>query len=109
LLVKDPNPGSVTVTQVVGAMAGKTYRLAARAARPVGNSRQSIWVDFLDGSFNDLGRVRAYAGSSNAWNVVATSAAAPQNTRYARVVIYGAATDTYASTYYWDDVSLTAQ
>jgi uncharacterized protein YkwD len=109
LRVVDPNPGSVTATQLVAATAGKTYKLSAKAKRPSGNSRQSIWVDFLDASYNNLGRFRAYATSYNTWATVSTTGAAPANTKYARVVIYGSSTDTYASTYHWDNVSLVAQ
>jgi uncharacterized protein YkwD len=104
--VKDPDPGSVTATQLVSARAGTTYKLTARAKRPSGNSRQSIWIDFLDASYNNLGRVRAYPTSLSTWNTVTTSGVAPANTAYARVVIYGSNYTGYVSTFDWDDVTL---
>lgn len=108
LHVKDPDPGSVTATQLVAARAGVTYKLSARAKRPMGNSRQSVWVDFLDASYGSLGRVRVYPSSLSTWNSVTTSGVAPANTMYARVVVYGSSTTGYVSTFDWDDVSLTA-
>jgi uncharacterized protein YkwD len=109
LHVKDPDPGSVTATQVVAAKAGVTYQLTARAKRPSGNSRQSIWVDFLNSSYGSLGRVRVYPSSLSTWNTVTTSGLAPAGTTYARVVVYGSSTAGYVSTFDWDDVSLTAK
>lgn len=106
LHVNDPDPGSVTATQLVTARAGTTYTLTARAKRPSGNSRQSIWIDFLDASYNNLGRVRGYPSSSSAWNTVTMSGAAPANTAYARVVVYGSSSTGYVSSYDWDDITL---
>ena len=109
LHVIDPDPGSVTATQLVTAKAGAAYQLSARAKRPSGNSRQSIWIDFLDASYGQLTRVRAYPSSLSTWNTVTTSGVAPANTVYARVVVYGSSYTGYVSSFDWDDVALVAQ
>jgi uncharacterized protein YkwD len=109
LHVKDPDPGSVTATQVVAAKAGTNYKLTARAKRPSGNSRQSVWIDFLNSSYGSLGRVRVYPTSSSLWNTVTATGVAPAGTTYARVVVYGSSTAGYVSSFDWDDLTLAAQ
>ncbi|HEY5949767.1 MAG TPA: CAP domain-containing protein [Kofleriaceae bacterium] len=110
LRVTDALVGSISVAQLVAATAGKTYTLAASTRRVSGTTSQVVYLDFLDASRARIGRTTLSGGSNPAFHALTTTRVAPAGTAYVRVAVYGyQANNDYASTYDWDDFTLTAQ
>jgi uncharacterized protein YkwD len=109
LRVIDVLAGSISVAQIAPATAGKTYSLTAKTRRVAGTTSQIVYLDFLDASYARIGRTSVSAGSNTAFHAITRSGLAPAGTKYVRVAVYGyAGNNDYASTYDWDDITLTS-
>jgi uncharacterized protein YkwD len=109
LRIVDALVGYIGVAQLVAGTPGKTYTVSAKARRVNGYSGQIIYLDFLDGAYNRIGRSQISGGSGTTYHPVTGSQAAPAGTAFVRVTLYGyVGNNDWYSTYDWDDVSLTA-
>lgn len=108
LRLGDPDPGSVSGTQVVRAAAGVNYRVTAMTRRVAGASSQTLYLDFLDGNFARLKAVTASAGTSGSFVTVKSEEVSPAGTRYVRVILWGSGTAGHKSTFDWDTVRIAA-
>ncbi|HUS32616.1 MAG TPA: CAP domain-containing protein [Kofleriaceae bacterium] len=107
LRLYDALTGYISVAQLVAAAPGKIYDLKANAAWVSGSTGQVIYLDFLDSSYQRIGRSTISAGSSSTLHQLTRSVTAPAGTAFARVTLYGyAGNNDYSSTYTWDDLSL---
>jgi uncharacterized protein YkwD len=110
LRVVDALSGSISVGQLVAATAGKTYAFSAKVRRVSGGSAQAVYLDFLNASYSRIGRSTITPGTSTTFHDVTRNVVAPTGTAFVRVTIYGyQGSNNYASTYDWDEVTLTAQ
>lgn len=108
LRLTDPDPGSVSGAQVVRAAAGVNYRVSAQARRTAGATQQTLYLDFLDGSFTRIKAVTAGGGTLNTFAPVKVEEVAPSGTKYVRVILWGSGTTGHKSTFDWDAVRVEA-
>jgi uncharacterized protein YkwD len=108
LRLGDPDPGSVSGTQVVRAGAGVNYRVSAQARRASGSTQQTLYLDFLD---KDFGRIKALTvggGTTSTFAPVKVEEVSPAGTKYVRVILWGSGTAGHKSTFDWDAVRIEA-
>lgn len=108
LRLTDPDPGSAAATQVVRAARGINYRVSAVARRNSGTSAQTLYLDFLDGSFARLKAVTAAVPTGSGFVAVKAEDVAPSGTKYVRVILWGSGTAGHKSQFDWDSVKLEA-
>jgi len=106
--VVDPSAGHVAMTQLVRALNGVNYRVTAAVQRRSGATQQTLFLDFLNGSYERIVARTVPTGTSASWTRIQVEDVAPAGTRYVRILLYGSAAGSTASTYDWDDVRLTA-
>jgi uncharacterized protein YkwD len=104
LRLGDPDPGSVSGTQVVRAAANVNYRVSATARRSAGTTQQTLYLDFLDGSFTRLKAVTVGASTAP----LKVEEVSPAGTKYVRVILWGSGTAGHKSTWDWDAVRVEA-
>lgn len=108
LRLGDPDPGSVSGTQVVRAAAGVNYRVSAYARRNAGATQQTLYLDFLNKDFARIKAVTVGGGTTNTFAQVKAEEVAPAGTRYVRVILWGSGTAGHKSTFDWDVVRVEA-
>jgi uncharacterized protein YkwD len=103
LRVVDALVGNISVAQLVGVTAGKSYTFSSKATYVSGTKTgQVVYIDFLNATYARIGRTTLSPA-------VTRTVTAPAGSAFARVTIYGyQGNNDYASTYDWDDVSLVA-
>ena len=107
--ITDALTGNIAVAQLVAATPGTSYRFAAKARYVSGAAGgQIVYLDFLDASYATIGRATLSAGSGATFHDVTATRVAPTGTAFVRVALYGyTGNNDWASTYDWDEVSLT--
>lgn len=110
LRVVDALVGNISVAQLVSATGGKSYTFSSKARYVSGNSYgQIVYLDFLDASYNRIGRTTLNAGTSSTQHTITRTLTAPAGAAFARVTLYGyVGNNDYSSTFEWDDVTLKA-
>jgi uncharacterized protein YkwD len=110
LHVVDALTGNISVSQIVAATAGTTYAFSAWTRHLDGQDGQIVYLDFLDSAYARIGRTTLYTGTESSFHQLTRNVTAPAGAAYVRVTLYGyVGNNDWASTYDWDDVSLTAQ
>jgi uncharacterized protein YkwD len=108
LRVVDALVDNISVAQLVAATPSTTYELKANVHWLSGGTGQVVYLDFLDASYQRIGRSTLTPGSSATTHALTRTVTSPTGTAFARVTLYGYVGNyDYASTYEWDDVSLT--
>ena len=107
--ITDALTGNIAVAQLVPATAGASYRFSAKARYVSGRAGgQIVYLDFLDASYATIGRATLSGGTSTTFRDVTATRTAPAGTAFIRVALYGyVGNNDWASTYDWDEVSLT--
>lgn len=108
LRIVDALTGNISVAQLATATGDKSYTFSAKARYVSGNSYgQIVYFDFLDASYNRIGRSTLSAGTSATQHTITRTVTAPAGSAFVRITLYGYLGDNdYASTFEWDDVSL---
>ncbi len=107
LVMKNPDPGVASATEVLRGAPGVNYQIAAKA-RWVAGSAEVVYLDFLDASYTRLTVTTVSAGTSTTYAPVTVSAIAPPKTAYVRVLLYGSGAAGNKGTTDFDDVRVTA-